>query len=190
MTGETSTAEIKATKDLDFADDDDATLRARAEKNANIALEAQRARTAEFDVGSKQVKAQQKKADQKATDDFNAQAAELDFKQTGADISAIEAPKMLKATMKGYQLQGLSWLVNLYEQGINGILADEMGLGKTIQTIAVMAHLAELEGVWGPFLVVTPASTLHNWIAEIQKFTPDLKVCALYLIKSASFTDL
>ena len=82
--------------------------------------------------------------------------------------------------MKEYQLQGLSWLVNLYEQGINGILADEMGLGKTIQTIAVMAHLAEHEGVWGPFLVVTPSSTLHNWIAEIQKFAPELRVHAFH----------
>ena len=29
-------------------------------------------------------------------------------------------------------------------QGINGILADEMGLGKTVQTIATLAHLAEV----------------------------------------------
>jgi hypothetical protein len=34
------------------------------------------------------------------------------------------------AQLKEYQLKGLSWLGNLYEQGINGILADEMGLGK------------------------------------------------------------
>jgi len=34
------------------------------------------------------------------------------------------------AELKEYQLKGLTWLANLYEQGINGILADEMGLGK------------------------------------------------------------
>jgi hypothetical protein len=28
--------------------------------------------------------------------------------------------------MKPYQLHGLSWLVALHEQGVNGILADEM----------------------------------------------------------------
>jgi DNA helicase INO80 len=44
----------------------------------------------------------------------------------------IETPTILKATLKEYQLRGLRWLDNLYEQGINGILADEMGLGKTI----------------------------------------------------------
>lgn len=31
-----------------------------------------------------------------------------------------------------------------YTQGINGILADEMGLGKTVQSIALLAHLAEV----------------------------------------------
>ena len=41
-------------------------------------------------------------------------------------------------------LQGMNWLANLYEQGINGILADEMGLGKTVQSIALLAHLAEV----------------------------------------------
>jgi len=26
-----------------------------------------------------------------------------------------------------------------------------------------MAHIAESKGVWGPFLVVVPVTTLHNW---------------------------
>lgn len=39
-----------------------------------------------------------------------------------------------------------------------------------------MAHLAEARGVWGPFLVVAPASTLHNWDRELQQFTPGFKV--------------
>lgn len=30
-------------------------------------------------------------------------------------------------------LQGLRWMVSLYDNKLNGILADEMGLGKTIQ---------------------------------------------------------
>lgn len=36
----------------------------------------------------------------------------------------------------------LCFLLSL--QGINGILADEMGLGKTVQSIALLAHLAEV----------------------------------------------
>lgn len=30
--------------------------------------------------------------------------------------------------------------------------------------------------VWGPFLIISPASTLHNWQQEIAKFVPDFKV--------------
>lgn len=92
----------------------------------------------------------------------------------------IEQPKILNATLKGYQIQGLTWLVNLYNQGINGILADDMGLGKTIQTISFMAYLYETDGIPGPFLVITPASTLHNWIAEFDKFLPSFKTCSYW----------
>jgi SNF2 family DNA or RNA helicase len=43
-------------------------------------------------------------------------------------------PSILKGEFKlrDYQLDGLNWMISLYETGINGILADEMGLGKTI----------------------------------------------------------
>ncbi|KAH0220293.1 SNF2 family DNA-dependent ATPase domain-containing protein, partial [Aureobasidium melanogenum] len=40
----------------------------------------------------------------------------------------------------------------------------------------VMAYLAEVHNIWGPFLVIAPASTLHNWQQEIAKFVPTLKV--------------
>lgn len=30
-------------------------------------------------------------------------------------------------------MNGLRWLVSLYNNNLNGILADEMGLGKTVQ---------------------------------------------------------
>ena len=53
-------------------------------------------------------------------------------------------PAIFCGTLKAYQLKGMNWLANLYDQGINGILADEMGLGKTVESIAFMAHLAEV----------------------------------------------
>jgi ATP-dependent DNA helicase len=79
------------------------------------------------------------------------------------------------ATMKSYQVSGMEWLISLYENGLNGILADEMGLGKTLQTIAFLAYLRE-KGVWGPFLVCCPLSTLANWVNEFERFTPDIPV--------------
>ena len=88
----------------------------------------------------------------------------------------LHPPPGFKGDLKEYQLKGLRWLDNLYDQGINGILADEMGLGKTIQAIALLAHLSETRGNWGPFLVVAPATTLHNWETEVRKFCPSLRV--------------
>ncbi|CAN8030952.1 unnamed protein product, partial [Ixodes persulcatus] len=76
-------------------------------------------------------------------------------------------------TMRPYQIEGFRWLKVLYENGVNGILADEMGLGKTIQVIALVGHLAD-SGLPGPYLVVAPLSTLANWLAEFQRFTPSL----------------
>uniref|UniRef100_A0A8D9A723 Chromatin-remodeling ATPase INO80 n=3 Tax=Cacopsylla melanoneura TaxID=428564 RepID=A0A8D9A723_9HEMI len=85
-------------------------------------------------------------------------------------------PEIFRGSLKHYQLKGMNWLANLYDQGISGILADEMGLGKTVQSIAFLCHIAETYDVWGPFLIISPASTLHNWQQEMERFVPDFKV--------------
>lgn len=85
-------------------------------------------------------------------------------------------PKCFIGNLKQYQVQGLNWLISLYEQGINGILADDMGLGKTVQCISFLGHLAEEKNIWGPHLIISPSSTLHNWVHEFEKFCPTLKV--------------
>ena len=61
----------------------------------------------------------------------------------------------------------MHWLVGLSENGLNGFLGDEMGLGKTVQSVALLAHLKE-HNVAGPFMVVGPLSTLHNWKNEVR----------------------
>lgn len=33
-----------------------------------------------------------------------------------------------------------------------------------------------ISDVWGPFLIISPASTLHNWQQEMERFVPDFKV--------------
>ena len=33
---------------------------------------------------------------------------------------------VIHGEMRGYQLQGLNWMVSLHHNGLNGILADEM----------------------------------------------------------------
>ncbi len=74
-------------------------------------------------------------------------------------------------------VQGMSWLVSLYDQGINGILADEMGLGKTIQSIATLAHLAEAQNNWGPFIIIAPKLKKKK---KKKKKTEDRTMCSLW----------
>ena len=161
----TSKAAAKVTnfEDLDFDAEDDTVLRQAAMANAQNAVEEAQAKARAFNSEGQDLQAQ--------FDD-----GEMNFQNpTGLGDINIAQPKMLNAQLKEYQLKGLNWLVNLYEQGINGILADEMGLGKTVQSISVMGYLAEKYNIWGPFLVIAPSSTLHNWQQEITRFVPDLK---------------
>ncbi|ETI23502.1 hypothetical protein G647_05304 [Cladophialophora carrionii CBS 160.54] len=149
-------------EDLDFDAEDESDLRKAAMANAASALQDAQDKARNFNGD-----------DQMAAFDNS----DMNFQNpTMAGDVQVSQPKMLQAQLKEYQLKGLNWLVNLYEQGINGILADEMGLGKTVQSISVMGYLAEQHNIWGPFLVIAPASTLHNWQQEITKFVPAIKV--------------
>lgn len=155
-------AKVTNFEDLDFDNDDESALNAAAMANAQHAIQEAQDRARAFN----------NTGDQEDDGELNFQnPSGLQNKEDW-----IPQPKLLSCTLKEYQLKGLNWLVNLYEQGINGILADEMGLGKTVQSISVMAYLAERYNIWGPFLVIAPASTLHNWQQEIAKFVPDLNV--------------
>ncbi|HET9449353.1 MAG TPA: DEAD/DEAH box helicase, partial [Aggregicoccus sp.] len=82
-------------------------------------------------------------------------------------LPAPALPADLTASLRPYQLQGVSWLQFLRSAGLGGILADDMGLGKTLQTLCAL----------GPgSLVVCPTSVLPNWAAELKRFRPSLKV--------------
>lgn len=92
----------------------------------------------------------------------------------GATRNAHGQPKSLtNVILKPHQLNGMNWLISLFENGLNGILADEMGLGKTVQTIALLAFLKE-QGISGPFLIVAPLSVVSNWTTELSTFCPTL----------------
>jgi non-specific serine/threonine protein kinase len=94
------------------------------------------------------------------------------------ELKAIPKPKGIKATLRDYQHEGLNWLVFLDENKLGGCLADDMGLGKTLQTIAFMQYLknSNTKGSSLPHLVVAPTSLMFNWLAELEKFAPKLKV--------------
>ena len=68
----------------------------------------------------------------------------------------------------------------MHQHGLNGILADEMGLGKTIMAIALFAHLACVEHIWGPHLIIVPTSVMLNWEVEFKRWCPAFKILCYY----------
>jgi SNF2 family DNA or RNA helicase len=76
--------------------------------------------------------------------------------------------------LREYQIEGLQWMLSLYNNNLNGILADEMGLGKTIQTIALLAYLLENKGVVGPHIIIAPKAVLPNWAHELAHWAPTI----------------
>jgi hypothetical protein len=95
-------------------------------------------------------------------------------------IPPLPLPEDVQADMRPYQKDGFDFLCHLTRHRLGGILADDMGLGKTLQTLAWLAwlrdrHLKDPR----PSLVICPASVLHNWRREAERFTPSLKVLVL-----------
>lgn len=105
-------------------------------------------------------------------------------------IKKAKVPNTFKATLRGYQQEGVNWLRFLNEFELGGILADDMGLGKTIQTLACLTiEQNKKTKPEQPNLIVSPTSLVSNWLLEIQKFTPHLKVLALHGADRKQFFD-
>ncbi len=85
----------------------------------------------------------------------------------------LELSQNFVGTLREYQNGGCNWLDFLRQYGLAGILADDMGLGKTIQALA-MLQVHHETGKRQPSLIVCPTSVIYNWLAEAQKFTPNL----------------
>jgi superfamily II DNA or RNA helicase len=94
-----------------------------------------------------------------------------------ANTRALEprVPTGLGVELRPYQEQGFRWMSRLAAWGAGACLADDMGLGKTIQALALLASRAPT----GPQLVVAPTSVVGNWLAEIQRGSPDVE-CVRY----------
>jgi superfamily II DNA or RNA helicase len=95
-------------------------------------------------------------------------------------VPSVDLPKGLQAELRPYQKDGFDFLCHLTQIKLGGILADDMGLGKTLQALAWLSWLKERHTKNPkPSLVICPASVLHNWKREANRFTPNLKVLVL-----------
>ncbi|HET9327593.1 MAG TPA: DEAD/DEAH box helicase [Candidatus Eisenbacteria bacterium] len=96
-----------------------------------------------------------------------------------AGLPAVPVPDTFRGELRHYQKEGLDFLAYVTGLGLGAILADDMGLGKTIQALAWIEHARQADPAGGAVLVVCPASVVHNWIRESQRFLPHLRVLAL-----------
>ena len=105
--------------------------------------------------------------------------------------------KLVKATLRPYQLEGVQWLLSHYHNHLGACLADDMGLGKTLQTLSLLTAVQEDLSLKSAFknespadlfseivpqihalkaLIILPSSLLFNWYNEAKKFTPHFKM--------------
>jgi len=95
-------------------------------------------------------------------------------------VPVVPLPRGLQADLRPYQKDGFDFLCHLTQIKLGGILADDMGLGKTLQALAWLGWLKERHTKNPkPSLVICPASVLHNWRREAERFMPGLKVLVL-----------
>ena len=104
-------------------------------------------------------------------------------------VQMVVPPTGLQATLRDYQLQGVSWMQFLRQYQLAGVLADDMGLGKTIQTLAHLLLEKEAGRLDKPALIIVPTTLVHNWCSEARRFTPDLRVLALTGPQRKTFYD-
>ncbi|MFW5821453.1 MAG: SNF2-related protein, partial [Bacteroidota bacterium] len=138
------------------------------------------------------------KAEKEESSDF----AKLEKLNKRENLETVMLPKSLNATLRHYQAEGYTWLWYLQQNNLGGCLADDMGLGKTLQTIclllknkeefvpenkkagqavqqdlfSVQQELFSTQEEKLTSLIVVPSSLVHNWVNEIKKFAPSLRV--------------
>jgi superfamily II DNA or RNA helicase len=101
------------------------------------------------------------------------------FRRLRARLAAATAirpcrePRSFRGELRPYQRDALGWFRFLDEVGLGGCLADDMGLGKTVQ---VLAALAAARRSGRPSLVIAPKTVVFNWLDEVRRFAPRLRV--------------
>ena len=106
-------------------------------------------------------------------------------------VESFELCVDIKAELRPYQKEGVSWLAFLNRYGLHGILCDDMGLGKTLQSICMLAsdhHLraekyaktGSQDSIHTPSIVICPPTLVQHWFFEIKKYA-EFMTALLYI---------
>ena len=92
-----------------------------------------------------------------------------------ANVLPTREPEDFMGSLRHYQSRGVGWLCYLRDAGYGALLADDMGLGKTVQVIAYLLGVKK-EKAHSSSLIICPTSVIGNWVAELARFAPKLRV--------------
>ncbi|NXV51152.1 SMCA2 protein, partial [Uria aalge] len=159
----------------EYEEEDDEEESSRLEADQKILLDPNSEEVSEKDA-KQIIETAKQDVDDEYSMQYSARGSQSYYTVAHAITERVEKQSslLINGTLKHYQLQGLEWMVSLYNNNLNGILADEMGLGKTIQTIALITYLMEHKRLNGPYLIIVPLSTLSNWTYEFDKWAPSV----------------
>ncbi|KFQ33452.1 putative global transcription activator SNF2L2, partial [Merops nubicus] len=159
----------------EYEEEDDEEESSRLEADEKILLDPNSEEVSEKDA-KQIIETAKQDVDDEYSMQYSARGSQSYYTVAHAITERVEKQSslLINGTLKHYQLQGLEWMVSLYNNNLNGILADEMGLGKTIQTIALITYLMEHKRLNGPYLIIVPLSTLSNWTYEFDKWAPSV----------------
>ncbi|XP_038625559.1 probable global transcription activator SNF2L2 isoform X3 [Tachyglossus aculeatus] len=161
--------------DSEYEEEDDEEESSRQETEEKILLDPNSEEVSEKDA-KQIIETAKQDVDDEYSMQYSARGSQSYYTVAHAIAEKVEKQSalLINGSLKHYQLQGLEWMVSLYNNNLNGILADEMGLGKTIQTIALITYLMEHKRLNGPYLIIVPLSTLSNWTYEFDKWAPSV----------------
>ncbi len=80
------------------------------------------------------------------------------------------------AAIEAVEYEG--WVYDLEIATHHNFVANNILCHNTIQTISLLLHEREQLGVTAPSLLVCPTSVIGNWVRELQRFAPSLRVMA------------
>jgi superfamily II DNA or RNA helicase len=143
------------------------------EKSSSSAL-----RLSRFDLGTLEALADGTRV--KAPPSFTELLEQVRLLGSGKSLPEVPVSPQVRATLRHYQVDGLSWMDFLRRARLGGILADDMGLGKTLQALALLQGELDAGRLDRPSLVIVPTSLIGNWEAEARRFTPQLKLVVLH----------